>query len=136
MPFANQCKLILSLLVTLCNCRSHVTKGQAWCCAARGELQRHDHPRFGLNSLSGGGSIQAFLKSLKLLSATVGIVAAILWFRSASVEIPLAPGAEIGGTLPGDPFNVAARTSVEQMGCGTTGLSVLLPFVAEGLTAL
>jgi hypothetical protein len=70
---------------------------------------------------------------LKILSGLVGIVAAVLWFMSASGKIPLAPGAEIGGTLASDPFNVALRHAarLNQWAAGTTGVSVLLMVLAE-----
>jgi hypothetical protein len=71
--------------------------------------------------------------ALKILSGLMGIIAAVLWFMSASGEIPLAPGAEIGGTLPSDPFNVALRHSarLNQWAAGATGVSVLLMVLAE-----
>jgi hypothetical protein len=71
--------------------------------------------------------------ALKILSGLMGIVAAVLWFISASGKIPLAPGAEIGGTLPTDPFNVALRHSarLNQWAAGATGVSVLLMVLAE-----
>ena len=65
---------------------------------------------------------------VQVLSGLVGLAAAILWFKSAAGPIPLAPGAEIGGTLPSDPFNVALRHSatLNEWAAGATGLSVLL----------
>jgi hypothetical protein len=70
---------------------------------------------------------------LKILSGLMGLVAAVLWFTSASVTIPLAPGAAFGGTSPTDPFNVALRHSahLNQWAAGATGASVLLMVVAD-----
>jgi hypothetical protein len=70
---------------------------------------------------------------LKLLSALIGIAAAGIWFASAFSDIPLAPGAEIGGTLPTDPFNVALHHSalLNEWAAGATGASVLFMGIAE-----
>ena len=70
---------------------------------------------------------------LRVVSALVGLCAAGLWFLSASVPIPLAPGAAIGGTLPTDPFNEAIRqsASLNQWAALVTGLSVFLTVAAE-----
>jgi hypothetical protein len=70
---------------------------------------------------------------LRVVSALVGLCAAVLWFWSASVPLPLAPGAEIGGTLATDPFNVAMRqsASLNQWAALMTGLAVLLTVAAE-----
>jgi hypothetical protein len=71
--------------------------------------------------------------ALRILSGVMGLVAAVLWFMSASGKIPLAPGAAIGGTLPTDPFNVALRHSahLNQWAAGATGASVFLMVLAE-----
>jgi hypothetical protein len=68
----------------------------------------------------------------------VGLVAAYFWFRSASVHIPLAPGAAIGGTLADNPFNVALRDAAiwNFRAALTTAISVFLLVVAEGLSAV
>jgi hypothetical protein len=70
---------------------------------------------------------------LRILSGLIGIAAAVLWFMSASKQLPLVPGAAIGGTSPTDPFNVALRHSalLNQWAAGATGLSVLLMVAAE-----
>jgi len=75
--------------------------------------------------------------ALKVLSGLVGLVAAVLWFMSASGKLPLAPGAELGGTLPTDPFNVALRQAAQwnRWAAGATGTSVLLMVVAELIDA-
>ena len=72
---------------------------------------------------------------LRILSGLVGLVAAGLWFWSAAIDIPLAPGAAFGGTLPTDPFNVAIRhaANLSQWAAGMTGVSVLLMVLAEGV---
>jgi hypothetical protein len=73
--------------------------------------------------------------SVKALSIIAGVAAAILWFMSASVPIPNAPGAAIGSTLATDPFNVAMRLSahLNQYAAVATGLSVGLLAIAEGI---
>lgn len=70
---------------------------------------------------------------LKILSGLTGIAAAGLWFIASSEEIPLAPGAAIGGTLPTEPFNVALRHSahLNQWAALVTGVSVILMALAE-----
>src|ERR1700722_9780695 len=72
--------------------------------------------------------LERFETPLRVVSALVG-----LWFWSASVPLPLAPGAAIGGTLPTDPFNVAMRqaASLNQWAAFVTGLAVLLTVAAE-----
>jgi len=71
--------------------------------------------------------------AVKILSGAIGLIAAILWFMSAAGDLPLAPGAAIGGTLPTDPFNVALHHSarLNKWAAGATGASVLLMVIAE-----
>ena len=74
--------------------------------------------------------------ALKALSVLMGLVAAVLWFMSASGKIPPAPGASFGGTSLTDPFNVALRQSalLNQWAAGATGLSVFFMVSAECVT--
>jgi hypothetical protein len=73
---------------------------------------------------------------LKVSSVLIGFVAAILWMRSASVDIPTAPGAAIGGTLPSEPFNVALQKAavLNKWAAFATGLSTILLVIAEGIS--
>jgi hypothetical protein len=70
---------------------------------------------------------------LKVLSIVAGLFAAGFWFMSASVRIPLAPGAALGGTSPMDPFNVAIRHAaiLNQWAAGLTCLSITATVLAE-----
>ena len=80
------------------------------------------------------GNMPRLVMALKALSVVAGLVAALLWWK-ASGEVPLAPGAAIGGTLPDDPFNVALRQSaaLNQWAALSTAASVFLMAIAEGL---
>jgi hypothetical protein len=71
--------------------------------------------------------------TIKMVSGLFGLLAALLWFLSAAGDIPLAPGAAIGGTLPTEPFNVAMHHSatLNTWAAAATGASVLLMVVAE-----
>ncbi|HZZ26271.1 MAG TPA: hypothetical protein VFE60_28610, partial [Roseiarcus sp.] len=82
--------------------------------------------------------MSAALQTLRVLSALVGLMAAYFWFRSASVDIPLAPGAAIGATSPDNPFNVALGAAAiwNFRAALTTAISLLLLVVAEGWSAL
>lgn len=73
------------------------------------------------------------VRTIRILSGVVGLVAATLWFASAAAPLPLAPGASIGGTSPADPFNVALRHSAQlnEWAAGATGASVLLMVLGE-----
>ena len=75
-----------------------------------------------------------WIKGLKISSVVIGFVAAVLWMRSASVDIPLSPGAAIGGTSPKEPFNVAMQNAAYWNKCAAfaTGLSTALLVIAEG----
>jgi hypothetical protein len=70
---------------------------------------------------------------LEGLSVVSGVLAALLWLRSAFVHIPLLPGGAIGATLPGDAFNVAMHDAAfwNFWAAAATAISVLLPVVAE-----
>lgn len=70
---------------------------------------------------------------IKFSSILVGVLAAVLWMLSASVDIPLAPGAAIGGTSPDDPFNVAMReaATLNKYAAFATAISTLLLMMAE-----
>jgi hypothetical protein len=101
----------------------------------RGALRFAIGPRSG--SLSGALAmphhLERFETPLRWVSALVGLCAAGLWFWSAYVPIPLAPGAAIGGTLPTDPFNEAIHQSagLNRWAALITGLSVLFTVAAE-----
>jgi hypothetical protein len=77
----------------------------------------------------------SFEQCLRGLSVAFGILAALFWLRSAFVQIPLLPGAAIGGTLPEDAFNVALHDAARWnfLAAAATAISVLLPAVAEGV---
>lgn len=72
---------------------------------------------------------------IKFFSILIGLVAAVFWTLSASVDIPLPPGAAIGGTLPSNPFNVAMQTaaSLNKYATFTTAISTLLLMIAEAI---
>jgi uncharacterized membrane protein len=72
---------------------------------------------------------------IKFSSIVIGVVAAVLWMFSASVDIPLAPGAAIGGTLPSDPFNIAMReaASLNKYAALATAISTSLLMIAEAI---
>ena len=65
---------------------------------------------------------------LQWMSVATAAVAAVLWFMSASVHIPLLSGGAIGSTSPDDPFNVAIHQSAwwNLYAALATGLSVAL----------
>jgi hypothetical protein len=71
----------------------------------------------------------------KISSVLIGFVAAVLWMLSASVDIPLSPGAAIGVTSPREPFNVAMQKAafLNKRAAFATGLSTLLLVIAEGI---
>lgn len=63
-----------------------------------------------------------------ILSIVSAFGAAVLWFWSAWLPLPNAPGASIGATSPDDPFNVALAFSARLNGWAAlmTGVSVAL----------
>ena len=76
-----------------------------------------------------------WIERLKGSSVLTGFMASVLWMLSASVDIPTAPGAAIGGTSPNEPFNVAMQraASLNKWAAFATGLSTLLLVIAEGI---
>ena len=72
---------------------------------------------------------------LRGLSVVLGGLAAAFWLLSALVPIPLLPGAALGGTSPGEPFNVALHDAARWnfWAAAATALSVLLLTVAEAV---
>jgi hypothetical protein len=69
----------------------------------------------------------------RFLSVLIGFIAAGLWTLSASVDIPLSPGAAIGGTSPDEPFNVAMQQAayLNKYAAFATAISTLLLMTVE-----
>jgi hypothetical protein len=69
---------------------------------------------------------------LQVLSGLIGFYAAYLWFQSAALPLPLAPGAAFGGTSPSDPFNVALHQSalLNQQAATETAVAIILQVIA------
>lgn len=71
--------------------------------------------------------------ALKGLSVVAALIAAGLWFWASSRDIPLAPGAELGGTRADEAFNIALRQAAQlnKWAALATGISVSLMVVAD-----
>jgi hypothetical protein len=73
--------------------------------------------------------------TLETLSVLAGLIAAILWWWSASVPLPAPPGAAFGGVSETDPFYQALILSarLNAWAAIATGLSVCLGVMARGV---
>jgi hypothetical protein len=70
-----------------------------------------------------------------LMAIIFATAAAILWFWSATVELPLAPGAVLDGTTPDHPFNIALHHAayLNALAAFLTGVSVGLMAIERGI---